>query len=103
MNIGDRIKNRRKKLGLSAEQLAEILGVSPSTIYRYESEDIMNMRIDKVPPIAKALNTTASSLMGWDVQNEEGDISVIIEMLKDMDNDQLERVREYAELIKKAK
>ena len=66
MDIGERIKKRRKDLGLSAEQIAEKLGVSPATIYRYESNDIMNMRIDKLEPIAKVLRTTPAYLMGWD-------------------------------------
>lgn len=98
MNIGNRIKERRKALGLSAEQLAEVLGVSPSTIYRYESEDIMNMRIDKVLPIAKALNTTAPVLMGWDTIGNDK-ISSIIQMLYIMDENQLDIVLKYAELI----
>lgn len=66
MDVGERIKQRRKQLGISAEALAEQLGVSPATIYRYESNDIMNMRIDKLEPIAKALQTTPAYLMGWD-------------------------------------
>ena len=66
MDIGERIKARRKEIGLSAEQVAEKLGVSPATIYRYESNDILNMRIDKLEPIAKALNTTPAYLMGWE-------------------------------------
>ena len=56
MDVGERIKNRRKQLGLSAEQIAAELGVSPATVYRYESNEIMNMRIDKLEPIAKALH-----------------------------------------------
>ena len=35
MDVGKRIKDRRKELGLSAERVAEIMGVSPSTVYRY--------------------------------------------------------------------
>ena len=70
MDIGERIKKRRKELGLSAEQIAEKLGVSPATIYRYESNDIMNMRIDKLEPIAKVLRTTPAYLMGWDEAKE---------------------------------
>lgn len=66
MSVGERIKMRRKQIGLSAEQVAERLGVSPATVYRYESNDIMNMRIDKLEPIAAALNTTPAFLMGWD-------------------------------------
>lgn len=65
VNVGDRIKRRRKQLGLSAEKVADELGVSPATVYRYESNEIMNMRIDKLEPIAKALHTTPAFLMGW--------------------------------------
>ena len=66
MDIGERIKKRRKELGLSAEQVADKLGVSPATIYRYESNDIVNMRIDKLEPIANILNTSPAYLMGWE-------------------------------------
>lgn len=66
MGVGERIKARRKEIGLSAEQVAKELGVSPATVYRYESNDIMNMRIDKLEPIAKALHTTPAYLMGWE-------------------------------------
>ena len=65
MDIGKRIKARRKELGLSAEQVAELMGVSPATVYRYESNYITNMRVDKLTPIAKALNTTEAYLLGW--------------------------------------
>lgn len=65
MNVGQRIKNRRKELGLSAEDVAERMGVSPATVYRYESSEIMNMRTDKLVPIANALQTTPPYLMGW--------------------------------------
>ena len=52
MDIGERIKTRRKEIGLSAEQVADQLKVSPATIYRYESSDIANMRIDKLEPVS---------------------------------------------------
>lgn len=65
MEIGKRIKERRKQLGISAEQLAEAIDVSPATIYRYESGGIENMGVDKVTPIAKFLHTNEAYLMGW--------------------------------------
>ena len=37
---GEQIKKRRKQLGMSADELAEKLGVSRSTIFRYEKGDI---------------------------------------------------------------
>ena len=72
MDIGERIKTRRKEIGLSAEQVADQLKVSPATIYRYESSDIANMRIDKLEPIAKVLKTTPAYLMGWEDKKENG-------------------------------
>ena len=56
MTTGERIKARRKELGLSADQLANRIGVSRATMFRYE-----NGAIEKVPgsvlaAIASALN-----------------------------------------------
>lgn len=64
-DIGKRIKRRRKELGYSAEKLAELVGVSPATIYRYEKNEITSMGADKLQPIADALSTTPGALMGW--------------------------------------
>lgn len=69
MDVGERIKARRIQLGMSAEQVAAKLGVSPATIYRYESKDIMNMRIDKLEPLANVLCTTPANLMGWETSS----------------------------------
>lgn len=66
MTVGERMKTRRKQIGMSAEQVAELLNISPSTVYRYENGDIEKMGIDKLTPIAKALQTTPAYLMGWD-------------------------------------
>lgn len=63
--IGKRIKERRKLLGLSAEDLAAMVGMSPATIYRYEKGDIKKVDTTKLTPIAQALETTEADLMGW--------------------------------------
>jgi len=65
LTTGQRMKNRRKAIGLSAEKVAEILGVSPATIYRYENGDIEKVPGDRLGPIASALQTTPAYLMGW--------------------------------------
>ena len=56
MSVGERLKRRRKELGMSAEAVAEKLGVSPSTVYRYESGEINKMGIDKLKPIAISIH-----------------------------------------------
>ena len=65
MEIYERIKQRRKEIGLSAEKVAEKLGISPATMYRYENNEIKKFPIDILKPLADVLHTTPSYLMGW--------------------------------------
>ena len=66
MTTGERMKQRRKELGFSAEKVAERLGVSPATIYRYEKGDIEKVPGDSLGELAKILQTTPAYLMGWE-------------------------------------
>lgn len=66
MTTGERIKKRRIELGMSADKLAEQIGVSRSTMFRYESGAIEKMPMNNLAPIARALNTTIGYLMGWE-------------------------------------
>jgi len=66
MNIGMRIKQCRKQQGMSVEELAERIGKSPATLYRYESGDITKVDPSILRPISEALQTTPAHLMGWD-------------------------------------
>lgn len=74
MNIGTRIKEQRKFLGMSAEDLAAKLGKDRSTVYRYENGDIENLPLDLLEPIAAALNTTPAFLMGWEADLKNNDL-----------------------------
>lgn len=71
MTTGERMKQRRKEVGLSAERVAEILGVSPATIYRYENGDIDKVPGNRLAPIAKALMTSPAYLMGWSDEHSD--------------------------------
>ncbi|MGJ0847474.1 LexA family protein [Tissierella praeacuta] len=70
MTVGERIKQRRKQLGLSVDDIAKKLGKNRATIYRYESNDIENLPLDILEPLAKVLNVTPSYLMGWETSEE---------------------------------
>lgn len=65
MTIGYRIKQKRIEEGITVEDLAKKLGKNRATIYRYENNDIENLPITIIEPIAAALNTTPAYLMGW--------------------------------------
>lgn len=66
MDIGERIKMLRTQQGLTLEEVGTRVGVGKSTVRKWESGQIANMRRDKIALLAKALNVTPAYLMGWD-------------------------------------
>lgn len=93
MNIGNRIKERRKELHLSADAVAEKLGVSRSTVFRYENGDIEKFPTQKLAEIANALNTTPGYLMGWDKK----EAPKIINIYEQLETDRQQVVYDCAE------
>ena len=85
LKIGQRIKERRKELKMSADELGRKLGKDRSTIYRYENGDIENMPLDILPELASALEMTQQELMGWENIQKNNDIvsDIIVRMRKD--------------------
>ena len=53
--IGTRIKNCRVSLGLTLQQIANTVGVAPSTIQRYESGTISQYKLPILESIANTL------------------------------------------------
>ena len=64
--MAQRIKALRQEKGLTLEQVADVVGVGKSTVRKWETGMIANMRRDKIASLAKALGTTPEYLMGWD-------------------------------------
>lgn len=89
ITVGQKIKERRKELGMTADELGFKLGKNRSTIYRYENGDIEKMPIDFLEPIAEALNTTPEYLTGWtkasaeEEKNSKAQGTIAIRLLKD--------------------
>lgn len=65
-DMARKIKELRQERGLTLEQVAKIVGVGKSTVRKWETGMIANMKRDKIADLAKALGTTPSYLMGWD-------------------------------------
>ena len=59
------IKKRRKELGLTLAELAEMVGLRDATIQRYESGEIQNIKKETVLKLAKVLKCSPGYLMGW--------------------------------------
>lgn len=63
--LSRKIKQLRLENGMTLEQVADIVGVGKSTVRKWETGMIANMKRDKIALLAKALGTSPAYLMGW--------------------------------------
>lgn len=66
MELPERIKTLRKEKNLTLEQVGDYVGVGKSTVRKWETGFIENMRRDKIAKLAKCFGVSPSYLMGWD-------------------------------------
>jgi len=90
VNIGNRMKQRRKQLKLSADEVAEKIGVSRSNVYRYEKGDIEKLPLEVLEPLSEILQTTPQQLMGWESGND------ILHIYNQLEPPRQERVYSFA-------
>ena len=66
MDLGEKIRLVRHQRGMTLEDVGDACGVGKSTVRKWESGQIANMRRDKIALVANALGVTPAYLMGWD-------------------------------------
>ena len=64
-DMAKKIRDLRRERNLTLEQVAKVVGVGKSTVRKWETGMIANMKRDKISALAKALGTTPAYLMGW--------------------------------------
>ena len=90
--IGVRIKHRREQLGLTQQQIADVISVTKSTIQRYETGKIEKIKIPVITEIARALSCNPSWLIGksdspYLEKNETRPLAVSERVAKRLDED----------------
>lgn len=70
--MGQRVRARRKAMGLSLDQLAKLTASSKSYIQRLETQD-MNISVEKANLVAAALNWTVDELIAGPERVNERD------------------------------
>lgn len=65
-NLGAKLHDLRKQNNMTLEEVGNAVGVGKSTVRKWETGEIANMRRDKISKLAEALHTTPAYLMGWD-------------------------------------
>jgi len=97
MDIGAKLKQRRLDEKMSAEELAKRLGVSKTTIYRYEKGEIAKVPTETLEKISKILNTSPAYFMGWSETSDiDVNVSEILSIYNKLKQPRQEKVLDFA-------
>lgn len=64
-DLGEKIKETRRKLGYTQERLSELANMDYKYIQRIEGKNPPDIRVETIQRIAKALKTTPSKLLDF--------------------------------------
>ena len=64
--LASTLKQKRKELGLTLAQIADMMGVAEATVQRWESGNIKTLRYDRIGHLSEILKVSPAALMGWD-------------------------------------
>lgn len=110
MSIGELIYNRRKELGLTLEDVGKFVGVGKSTVKKWESGFISNMRRDKIALLAKILEIEPTKLIDSDEPNKSENLELsareetLVANYRQLNTEGKDKTDEYVEdLIKTGK
>ena len=93
-HIGERIRQKRLELGYTLEELAQKTGYKSRTSIQ-KIETSRKLPADKIELFAKALETTPSYIMGWDIEPIETHSN---EQPKDLSTDESELLNTFRSL-----
>lgn len=108
MQVKDIIHKRRKELNLTYEQLGNLAGVGKSTVRKWETGMIENMKRDNIVALAKALKISPATLMGWETIDEEkiedkltlsDEEYLLLNFFKKVDPKDKNKILDYAKLL----
>ena len=95
MEMKDVIKSRRLELGLTQQELADLCHADRTTIVKWESGDIVNIKRDKLKLLSKALNISHLAIMGAEeyITCELDEISIYDDVYGDKLGNQVAKIK----------
>ena len=91
-DIKEKIKQRRKDLNLSLEEIANYVGVSKATVSRWETGAISNMRADKIQKLAEILKVNPNFIIGHETTPTPPKPTVDTSMLTEAELAEFEKI-----------
>lgn len=108
MELYEKIKARRLELGLTLEDVGNIVGVGKSTVRKWETGNITDMKRDKIALLSRALKVSPLFIMGIEeelpepvITDKEKELLSYYNQLNDLGKDEaIKRVSELGEIPK---
>lgn len=99
--FGDKIKDLRKKAGLTLDQLGEMTGSSKSYVWELENKNPPRPSAEKIDRIAKALGVTADYLMDEKADLTTAEDEAFFRKYKGLEPEVKEQIRRITETFKR--
>lgn len=102
MTINRRLKMLRVRERYTIKELASKLNVSIATAQRYESDNgIKAIPYEIIEKYSTIFGVSPSYIMGWTEDNKNDGINELIEVARNLPEDELNRLIKYAEFVSK--
>ena len=117
--IGAKIRDRRKELGMSQQELADAVGYADRGLISRVEAGTVNLTMDKMIKIAeklrvpiyyffdtydnKPVGTSYDKSYGRNIRTIKFERDLLYEVFEGLDADEIKRVLEYARMIKESK
>ena len=82
MTLGEKIKTKRKELGLTYQDIADIVGVTRATVMRWEKNEIVSIKVTKLKQLAKVLKVDPTYFLDIETQPKNNLKEMEYEILK---------------------
>jgi repressor LexA len=63
MSFGTRLRNLRKKKGLTQDELGELIGVKKAAIQKLESDSVQSLKISSIKTLCEFFNISSDQLL----------------------------------------
>jgi len=97
--FGDRLRELRRRKGLSLDRLAEATGSSKSYLWELENREVPRPSAEKLAVLARVLDTTVGALVDDKTDLEAADVQdqVFYRKFQELDPDDRDRVRQIVD------
>ncbi len=102
MDMSKRIKELRLEKGLTLEQVGNVVGVGKSTVRKWETGMIANMKRDKIASLSKALGVSPSYLLGYTNERESQptkEEAHLISLIEQLTEEEVEELSNFIDFL----